>query len=180
MVVVVETGAAARSEWVRHEVAVAVKRGLGIAAVNEGGQAETPGIAEALRFRGGSDAALADFLLREHRVQLARRRESLRESVWQALVDAGASPPDIVATALGFTVEVGNSRRVIAVSVRPADLHRFRVMRESADAGDAFLVHPPPTLHHRRRDLEWLSERADVTEVDEGRLTEAATGVIAP
>lgn len=180
MVVIVETDAAARSEWVRHEVAVALKRGLGVAAANLGGHPETPGIVESLRFRGGDDAALADFLLREHRVQLAMRRESLRESVWQALVDAGVSPPDITATALGYSVQIGAARRLVGVSVRPADLHRFRVVREMADPDDAFLVHPPPTLHRRRRDLEWLSERADVTEVDEGRITEAAAAVVAP
>jgi hypothetical protein len=46
MVVVVETEVAARSEWVRHEVAVAVKRGLGLAAVNLGAAPPTPGIGE--------------------------------------------------------------------------------------------------------------------------------------
>jgi hypothetical protein len=180
MVVVVETAAAARSEWVRHEVAVAVKRGLGIAAVNLRADPETPGIAEGLRLRTGDDAALADFLLLQHRVQLATRRESLRESVWQALLDRGVGPEAITSTALGFSVDVGGTRRVIGVSVRPADLHRFRLVRETADPDDAFLVHPPPTLHRRRRDLEWLSERANVIEVDEGRITEAAAAVVAP
>jgi hypothetical protein len=180
MVVVIETDTAARSPWVRHEVAVALKRGLGIAAVNLGASPATPGIAEALRFRGGDDAALGDFLLRQHRVQLAMRRESLRESVWQALVDAGASPTEITSTGLGFIVQSGGARRLVGVCVRPADLHRFRLVREVADADDAFLVHPPPTLHRRRRDLEWLSERAAVTEVDEGRITEAALAVMAP
>ena len=71
MVVVVETAAAARSEWVRHEVTVAVKRGLGIAAVNLGDDPVIPGIAEGFRLRAADDTALAEFLLLQHRVQLA-------------------------------------------------------------------------------------------------------------
>jgi hypothetical protein len=69
---------------------------------------------------------------------------------------------------------------MIGVSIRPADLHRFRVLAETADPDDAFLVHPPPTMHRRRRDLEWLSDRTGIVEVDEGRIAEATAAVLAP
>ena len=180
MVVVVETAHAARSRWVQHEVAVALKRGIGVAAVNVDWSAETPGIDEAFRFRDGDDDALRAFLLEQHSRQLWARREWLRESVWQALRDAGASPADIDQTALGFDVRVGGRRRVIGVCVRPADVHRFRLLHEQADADTAFLVHPVPTLHHRRLDSGWLSDRSGIVEVDEGRLGEAAETMASP
>lgn len=180
MVVVVETPAAAVSHWVRHEVALAAKRGLGLAAVNLGHAPETPGVDEEIRFRGGSDEDLVSFLLEQHRVQLAQRRESLRESVWQALTDAGADPADIAENGLGFELQVGSHRRVVGVSVRPADLHRFRVVQEHADPDEVFLVHPPPALHSRRRDIGWLSDKSDVLEVDEGRINEAASTMSTP
>jgi hypothetical protein len=180
MVVVVETWAAAGSHWVQHEVAMAAKRGVGLAAVNLDGAPETREIGEDARFRGGDADALAAFLLEQHRVQLSERRESLRGSVWQALLGAGAAPAEIAETPLGFALDANGRRCVVGVCVRPADLHRFRLVQEEADPHQAFVVHPPPMLHRRRRDVGWLCDRSGMVEVDEGLLAAAARTIVGP
>lgn len=180
MVIVVETQAAARSHWVRQEVAIASKRGIGIAAVNLDRAPPTPSIDERARFRRGSTNQMQSFLLRQHRIQLAQRRKAIRDSVWHALCDAGADPTDLAQSALGFSLDVDGRRRVIGVSVRPADLYRFRVLNEEAQPDEAFLVHPQPALHRRRRDLAWLSDQSGIVEVDAGRIIDAAATMVAP
>lgn len=174
MVVVVETPEAVRSPWVRHEVNVAAARRLGLAAINLSSADTIREIAEDARSRIDDDTALRRFLLEQHRTQLSARRDALRESVYLALRGAGLPPAAIVDTAHGFTVAAPGGRRVVAVSTRPADLHRFRLADEEAGGDEAFVIHPQPSLHRRRRDLAWLSDRSGVVEVDEGRITHAA------
>jgi TIR domain len=181
MVVVVETISAAQSHWVRHEVAIATKRGIGVAAVNLSNGPKTPDLDEDRRYRGPrDDAALGAFLIAQHGLRLAERRESQRESVWQALRDNGASAQNTAEHALGFTATVDRRRRVIGVSARPADVYRFRLVHEQAAGDEAFLVHPAPALYRRRLDASWLSAQSGVREVDEGRITEAAVEMMAP
>jgi hypothetical protein len=152
-----------------------------VAAVNLANGPETPGIGEDRRYRSpaGDDAALGAFVVAQHRLRLAERRESLRDSVWQALRDHGATTRNTVEHGLGFTAEVDSRRRVIGVSVRPADLYRFRLVDEQAAGDQAFLVHASPALFRRRLDVSWLSAQSGVVEVDEGRIIDAAREMMA-
>jgi TIR domain-containing protein len=180
MVVVVETAAALRSHWVGREVDIAVARGLGIAAINVDGSDGFREIAEDMRCRSAHRDTIRQFLLEQHRTQLLERREGLRQSVWQALVDVGVGPAAITDTAAGFAVRTPGGVRFVGISVRPADLHRFRLLGEQAGAAPAFLIHPQPAIHRRRRDLGWLSGISRVVEVDTGRIMHAAPTIAAP
>lgn len=174
MVVVVETTRSARSQWVAHEINIASGKRLGLAAVNLDGARPFAAIAEQERFRGGDDDALLQFLLAQHRTQLLARREALRDSVWSALLHEGLTPERIRELPGGFHVRAPGGERLVSVAARPADLTRFRTADESAAGGSAYVVHPQPTLHRRKRDFAWLSDRTGVTEVDEGRIAHAA------
>jgi TIR domain len=180
MVVVIETAAAIASDWVRQEVNVAAARRLGLAAVNLAGSVTIREIDEVARCRVDDDDELARFLLEQHRVQLLDRREALRDSVYTALRHAGLGAREIADAPYGFVVDSGGRRRLVGVSVRPADLHRFRLAYEQASGADAFLIHPQPALHRRRRDLSWLSDVSGVVDVDEGRIDDAAAAIVAP
>jgi hypothetical protein len=179
MVVVVETDAAATSQWIRHEVAFAAARDIGLAAVHVNTAPRFPGVPARVS-ASVSDDVLVEFLLEQHRLQLLARRESLRESVRLALRHAGAPPPAIEPTSQGFAVTIANRRRFVGVCVRPADLQRFRLTDEAAAGDGAFIVHPQPGAHRRRRDLTWLSGCSRIIEVDEGRIDEAAPTMVTP
>jgi hypothetical protein len=184
MIVVVETPHAVNSSWVRHEVATAVDRRLGLAAVHlQPDPAIIGEIDELARCRTDNDDVITDFLLGQHRTQLRERREALLDSVWRSLGravnQAGLGPDQIRPTANGFQVDSPAGTYVLTVSPRPADLHRFRLAKEAAAAGDAVVIHPQPHRADRRRDVAWLSEAAGMPEVDEGRFDEAADKLVA-
>jgi hypothetical protein len=180
MVVVIETPAALRSRWVEQEIDIAAARGLGIAAINVDGSDGYWEIEEERRCRSADPDRIRQFLLEQHRTQLLERREGLRESVWQALVDAGVGPAAISDTASGFAVRLPGGVHYVGISLRSADLHRFRVLGEQAGAAAAFLVHPQPGIHQRRRDLGWLSGISRVAEVDSGLFVKAAPTIAVP
>jgi TIR domain len=175
MVVVIETPKAIDSQWVRKEVDIAIARRLGLVAVNTIRSEVIREIDEPSRCRIDDDRRIADFLVEQHRVQLLERREALRQAVYDALVHAGLARGEISEAPSGFAVDRPGRRRTVAVSTRPADLHRFRVADQLAGGAEAYLVHPQPALERRRRDLKWLSDVSKVIEVDEGRINEAAT-----
>lgn len=170
MVVVVESIGAAGSSWVRQEVAIAEARGLGVAAVNIGDQPRIASIDETRRCRIDDDDVLVDFIEHQHRIQLATRRASLRRSVLEALIHAGVVRGDIVATRDGFHVQRTSSSMRIDVLPRPAQLGGIRRLAERASGGRAALVHQPPPRPDRRRNLQWLTDLADVFEVAEGSI----------
>ena len=174
MIVVVETPHAIRSTWVRHEVATAVKRRLGLAAIHLQSGPTIGEIDELARCRIDSDDVITDFLLDQHRTQLRQRRESLLESVWQSLARAGLGGGQIWPTANGFRIDSQGNPYHLTVCLRPADLHRFRLAKESASALNAVVIHPQPQRTDRRRDLAWLSESTGMAEVDEGLIDAAA------
>ena len=175
MIVVVETPHAVRSSWVRHEVAVAVKRRLGLAAVHlQAGGPIIGEIDELARCRADDDDAIRDFLLEQHRTQLRQRREAMLESVWRSLSRTGLARDQIRPSAGGFRVEGPGRHYSVTVCIRPADLHRFRLAEESAGTADAVVVHPPPQRVDRQRDLAWLTENTGVVEVEEGLVDAAA------
>src|SRR5262249_41133490 len=124
MIVVVETPRAVRSSWVRHEVATAVKRRLGLAAVHLQPGPAIGEIDELARCRTDDDDAITDFLLGQHRTQLRQRREALLESVWKSLTRAGLPEGQIRPIAHGYQVHSPGRTYVLTVSPRPADLHR--------------------------------------------------------
>lgn len=177
MVVVIETDRALASDWVKHEISFAAARRLGLAAVNVSGSGVATEIDEAARCRAHDDDAIADFIVDQHRAQLLQRREALRESMYQALRDAGVAPAEITEAPHGLVVDRAGLRTIIAISIRPADLHRFRLATEQAAGAAVYIVHPQPWLHGRRRDLSWLSGISNVIEVDEGRMDEAAEAI---
>lgn len=177
MVVVVETDAALASDWVKREIEFASARRLGLAAVNISGSGVATEIDEAARCRVIDDDTIAGFIVDQHRAQLLQRREALRESMYQALRDAGVYPQEITEAPHGLVVDRADLRTIIAISVRPADLHRFRLAAEQAAGAAVYIVHPQPWLQGRRRDLEWLSGVSNFIEVDEGRIDEAAEGI---
>jgi TIR domain len=174
MVVVIETPKAIESDWVRKEVDIAIARRLGLVAVNTVGSAVIREIDEPARCRIDDDEQIADFLVEQHRMQLLDRREALRQSVYQALRHAGLAPGVISEVPSGFVVHRPGRHQTVAISARPADLHRFRVADELANGAEAYLVHPQPSLERRKRDLRWLSDVSKVVEVDEGRINDAA------
>ncbi len=177
MVVVVETDAALASDWVKREIEFASARRLGLAAVNISGSGVATEIDETARCRVNDDDRIAGFIVDQHRAQLLQRREALRESMYQALRDAGVDPTEITEAPHGLVVDRAGLRTIIAISVRPADLHRFRLAADQAAGASVYIVHPQPSLQGRRRDLEWLSDVSNVIEVDEGRMDEAAEGI---
>jgi hypothetical protein len=177
MVVVIETDAALASDWVKREIEFASGRRLGLAAVNIAGSAVATEIDEMSRCRVNNDDAIAGFIVDQHRAQLLQRREALRESMYQALRDAGVYPSQIIEAPHGLVVDRAGLRTIIGISVRPADLHRFRLSAEQAAGAAVYIVHPQPMLHGRRMDLEWLSGVSNVIEVDEGRMDEAAEAI---
>jgi hypothetical protein len=178
MVVVIETPEAIESQWVRKEVDIAIARRLGLAAVNTVSSEVIREIDEPSRCRINDDRQIVDFLVEQHRVQLLERRDALRQAVYHALVHAGLARGEISEAPSGFVVDrPGRSRRTVAVSTRPADLHRFRVADQLAGGAEAYLVHPQPALERRRRDLHWLSDVSKVIEVDEGRINDAAAAI---
>jgi hypothetical protein len=174
MIVVIETAEAMGSPWVHQEVAIAISRGLGIAALNLGTVDGFWEISDELRCRDDDDDIIRDFLIDQHRTQLVDRREGMRESAWEALRQAGVEAADILETHDGFWVNRPAGRRLVGLSVRPADLHRFRLVGERMETDLAYLVHPQPAIQRRRRDLTWLSDVSRIVEVDSGRLVEAA------
>jgi TIR domain len=184
MIVVVETPRAVESSWVRQEVAFAVKRRLGLAAVHlQPGTAIIGEIDEVARCRHDDDAVIVKFMLEQHRTQLRQRREALLDSVWRSLSRAGSQAGlglgQIRPTASGFQVDSQAGSYLLTVHPRPADLHRFRIAKEAAVAGDAVVIHPPPQRADRRADTAWLSEAAGVVEVDEGLFDAAADRIVA-
>jgi hypothetical protein len=183
MIVVVETPHAVRSSWVRHEVATAVKRRLGLAALHLQPGPAIGEIDELARCRTDDDNVITNFLLGQHRAQLRQRREALLESVWQSLTragtQAGLARNKIRPTANGYQVQSPLRTYVLTVCPRPADLHRFRLAKESAPALDAVVIHPQPQRMDRRRDLEWLSETTGMIEIDEGLFDPAADQLVA-
>ncbi len=174
MVVVIETPRAISSPWVRKEVDIAIARRLGLVAINTVGSAAIREIDEPARCRIDNDEQIANFLVEQHRMQLLDRRESLRHTIYQALRHAGLAPAEISEVPDGFVVDHSGRRQTVAVSVRPADLHRFRVAAQLANGAEAYLVHPQPSLERRRHDLSWLSDVSKVVEVDEGLIDKAA------
>jgi hypothetical protein len=174
MVVVIETPEAIGSPWVRKEVDIAIARRLGLVAVNTVGSEVIREIDEPARCRIDDDEQIANFLVEQHRMQLLDRREALRQSVYHALRHAGLASREISEVPSGFVVDRPGRRQTVAISARPADLHRFRVADQLANGAKAYLVHPQPSLERRRRDLGWLSHVSKVVEVDEGRINDAA------
>jgi hypothetical protein len=184
MIVVVETPHAVSSSWVRQEIAIAVSRRLGLAAVHlQPDQAVIGEIDEISRCRHDDDDVIRDFVLEQRRTQLRQRREALLNSVWRSLSRAvnraGLDPGQIRPTASGFQVDSQAGSYLLTVCPRPADLHRFRLAKEAAPAMDAVVIHPQPQRVDRRRDLAWLSETAQMLEVDEGLFDAAADQLVA-
>lgn len=174
VVLVIETAAALRSAWVQREVTTAINRALTVLAYNPDGTAGFAEIAEADRCR--SLASLGVHVEARHRDGLVARRRSLHESLRQALLDAGVADAEIAWTGLGCRVR---STHEIAVSLRPADLRRVRLLSERAAGIRPVLIHPWPFSAARRRDLAWLRSISGVADVDEGRLVEAAARIAA-
>jgi hypothetical protein len=183
MIIVVETPHAVSSSWVRQEVATAVDRRLGLAAIHLQPGPVIGEIDEIARCRHDDDDVITQFVLDQHRTQLRQRREALLDSVWQSLGravnQAGLGPGQIRPTANGFQVDSPAGTYLLTVCPRPADLHRFRLAKEAAAAGDAVVIHPQPQRVDRRRDVAWLSQAAGMPEVDEGRFDEAADKLVA-
>lgn len=177
MVVVVETEEALRSHWVRQEVSVAVARRLGLAAINIGPSGMVQEIDEGARCRIDDDDTIGSFIVEQHRQQLLERREALRESLYQALRDANVVPSEILDSPHGLVVNRAGRRSIVGISVRPADLHRFRLVEEQARGADLYIVHPQPWLPRRRQDIAWLSGVSNVIEVDEGRIDDVAAAI---
>ena len=168
LVVVVETPRSLASDWVKQEIRIAMKRRLTLVAINLGGSAGYPAIAEVQRCRDDDDALIGDFIVDQHREGLMQRRRMLMESVWCTLSAAGVSSRDIAEHGDGFTVDHGpGAGYEITVRPRPADLHHFRRAAERAVQRRPIVVHPPPALTRRKRDLEWLGEESGVDSVDE-------------
>jgi hypothetical protein len=177
MVVVVETPESVRSAWVRREVLTARSRRLGLAAINLGAQPRFTSISETARCRIDDDAAIRNFVVRQHRDQLRWRRESLMASAEAALRFAGAGP--VRPSSHGFLVGTGPAYD-LSVQLRPADLHRMRVAGERCLPGvRAVVSHPRPARADRRRDLDWLANASGVVLVDEGRLAVSAARIAA-
>jgi TIR domain-containing protein len=183
MIVVVETPHAVSSSWVRQEVATAVDRRLGLAAIHLQPGPVIGEIDEVARCRHNNDGVITQFVLDQHRTQLRQRREALLDSVWQSLGravnQAVLGPGQIRPTANGFQVDSPARSYVLTVCPRPADLHRFRLAKEAATAGDAVVIHPQPQRVDRRRDVAWLSEATGMPEVDEGLFDAAADQLVA-
>jgi hypothetical protein len=180
MVVVVETAGAVASTWVQQEVATAISKRIGLAAVHLDDYGPTVGqIDERARCRLDDDGRILAFLLEQHREQLRQRRDALLDSIWQSLRRAGIAESDIVVEASGFRVSGNGRDYVIAPHVRPADLHRIRVAHDSADPATALVVHPRPMRPDRRLDLTWLTNHTPVAEIDEGLFDEAADMIAA-
>lgn len=174
MVVIVETPAALASAWVDKEIDIAVKRRLALAAVNLGGSGTIPEIAEERRCRVNDDDAVRDFLIEQHRTQLAERREAMRQSVYVALRKAYLAPAKIHEVAGGFEVDAPGGQRFVGVAPRLADLHRIRVTHEEAGGREAYLAHPLPSPGQRRADLDWLRSHGHVWDFDEGLVQHVA------
>jgi hypothetical protein len=178
MVVVVETPGSVASAWVRQEVATAITRRIGLAGVHLAAGPTISEIAEPARCRIDDDDTLVNFVLTQHRSQLRQRRESLMQSVWYALrrvpVQAHIQP-----TADGFMVRSAGRQYAMTVRTRPADLHLFRVAHERAAGADTVIVHPRPVRSDRRRDIAWLTAEADLVDIDEGMLDQAAAEIAA-
>ncbi|MGW6194791.1 toll/interleukin-1 receptor domain-containing protein [Kribbella sp. NPDC055110] len=178
MVVVIETPAAVQSSWVKHEVATAVTRRLGLVAIPDGpdkfGAVDPRTRKQAIL----SDEELGGFLIEQHRAQLRAKRDNLLDSVWQSLRQTAIAAKDIRSVAAGFRVTALGHDYRIAVHPRPADLHRFRLAHESAGAGaKPVVVHPSPIRASRRRDLGWLGTATGIAEVDEGEMDRAAAEI---
>jgi hypothetical protein len=178
MVVVIETPAAVRSAWVKHEVATAVTRRLGLVAIQDGADKFTIVDRRSRKQATATDEDLVSFLIGQHRAQLREKRDNLLDSVWHSLLRTTIAAKDIRSVAAGFRVTALGHDYRIAVHPRPADLHRFRLAHESAGAGTRpVVVHPAPTRAERRRDLDWLSTATGVAEVDEGDIVRAADDI---
>jgi hypothetical protein len=174
MLIVVETPGALTSAWVRQEVNTAISRRLGVAALNLAGPA-MPMIDERSRFRIDDDAAIADFVLDQHRSQMRDRRATMLSSAWRALRRAGLRPSEIRPEAHGFRVRAGTTEYTITICPRPADLHRCRLTADRAGShARPVVVHPRPIRADRRRDLAWLTATTNVREIDEGSLIHGA------
>jgi hypothetical protein len=103
MVVLLESARAARSDWIRFEVAYARKHRLGLMAVALPQAPPVRGIRESMRERVSVDSTgclLAGDLdrvcrrvQREHQKAILRRRYFLRQAVARALLWAGAATP---------------------------------------------------------------------------------------
>lgn len=179
MVVVVETPESLASEWVKREVRIANKRRLSVIAVNLHQLDGLDDIAEIQRCRVNDDDAIGDFVVDRHRVGLMERRRSLMESVWCALSAAGVPAQEIAEHWDGFTVDAGSgSGCEVAVRTRPADLHQFRRTAERAEQRRPIMVHPPPALPRRQRDLQWLSSTSGVDSVDEGVFASSLADIV--
>lgn len=175
MVVVVETAGAVASTWVQQEVATAISKRIGLAAVHLDDYGPTVGqIDERARCRVDDDERILSFLLEQHREQFRQRRDALLDSIWQSLRRAGIAESAISIEASGFRVSGSGWTYLISPHVRPADLHRIRVAHDCANPATALVVHPRPIRPDKRLDLTWLTDNTPVAEIDEGLFDEAA------
>ena len=184
MVVLLESARAARSDWIRLEVAYARKHRLGLMAVTLPQAPPVRGIRDSMRERVSVDSAgclLAGDLdrvcrrvQREHQKAILRRRYFLRQAVARALLWAGAATPSYgaggpVRTGSGVPPWRGYS---IWLTPRPAELSDFHASHASRQAGERLvLIGPADALEPARRaSLDWLARQTGIAWEDEGRM----------
>lgn len=177
MVVVVETPGALGSAWVRHEVISALNRRLGLAALNPGKGRGFDFIAEAFRHRLSAPlnrAALAAFIIKQHREALMRQKLTLLRSIEREF-SAGAPPANIQVHGSGCHIDLSSTpprSYEVGLSTRIATLHSMRLTDERAHAKAAkpVIIHRRPYSPARRADLDWMIDQADAVQVDIGLL----------
>jgi hypothetical protein len=164
MVVVLETANSLASIWVAHEVAFALARASGLVAIHPFPRDPVfRTIGEGLRARTADMAAAARFVTRQHRLQLAYRRESLVQAVERELRSRKLNP-----TRSGSRVETGNTSTT--AHPRPVTVSQLRRLTDSAGNRSAFVLSPTPVLRSKQADRDWL-RRAGAEIYPEGSLT---------
>jgi hypothetical protein len=200
-VVVAESPTINCSDWVKHEVAFAVKHRLGVAAVALPGATSVAGIDNSERVslsvgewlatpavlpsgRASRIAAPAEDRIRRtirnlHARTLVHRREILDASLRAALAQKGVPSSDVLAATGGLDVERSGRKYSLGLVVRPPHAEDLQAVhaRASTQRSTPICVGAGPTSATRVSTLRWLVDTTHVSHRDEGDIEALADDI---
>jgi hypothetical protein len=186
--VLIETGDAVGSEWVRREVNLARGLRLGLAAIHPTNEpALMAGIGSARRLYVDDDAELVcqgeptdegrrvlRFLRELHARAMVRRRASIENSLVKALSEVHLKPSRAGG---GFALTTPGRAYSLDLQPRPAALADFERLDRRAQSDRAVLISPRTRGAPERAALEWLASRSGIYHAPETRMRSLARAI---
>jgi hypothetical protein len=196
MVLVLESENLLRSKWTRYEINFAKRFRLGLLALQFPSGVAVSGIDPSARVPVSSPdpnaipeaewGRIIQSIRQEHGAARIRRRNHLAAAMQQALALAGAGPANRAASGLleieTRTASGGRQAYEILLSPLPPDLAEFHLTSTAQNrpgASCAIIGNVRFDLHERRRQLQWLCGKSQITLFDEGKMLALAREIAA-